>query len=235
MSLFNVPSPNLRQEIYNPARFSASESSFNLQKHMEIEKLEGLNENIKILYLFIHYIYFIIVENSIMKSRYEVLFKTHLTNSKLYLKLQRIANKMSKIKSFILFMKTIFEKAHEKRLSDEPYPLIAVFIKYYDDNYSILKNNIKKDIDILDTIVNEVKEKSYLWLTEVGRSTHPSYTPEIHSLYNSTKDPRYAPPPPSGPPPPSVLRRKSGKRKQRHTRIIRRRRKPGKKSRKINR
>jgi len=232
MSLFNVPNPNLRQQIYNPASFSASESSFNLQKHMEIEKLEGLNENIKILYLFIHYIYFIIVENSIMKSRYEVLFESHLTNSKLYLKLQRIANKMSKIKSFILFMKTIFEKAHEKRLSDEPYPLIAVFIKYYDDNYSILKNSIKKDIDILDTIVNEVKKKSYLWLTEVGRSTHPSYTPEIHSLYNSTEDSRYAPPPPSGPPPPSVLRRKSGKRKQRRTRIIRRRRKPGKKSRK---
>ena len=187
-----------------------------------------------------------------MKSEYELLFKSHQTKSTLYLKLQKIANKMTKIKGFESFMKTIFQEAHVKRLSDEPYPLIPMFIKYYDDNYRLLKSSIKKDIVVLDTIINEAK-KSYLWLTEVGRSTHPSYTPEVHSLYNSTQDSRYAPPPPSGipssyvlpppsgPPPgpspgpssrPSL---NSGKRNRRRTRVTRRRRKPGKKSRKINR
>ena len=199
MASFSVPDSELRHEIYNPANFSASESSFDLENHMKVEKLDGLNENIKILYLFIHYIYFIVMDNPHIKSRYELLFESHQTKSTLYLKLQEIANKMSKMTGVKSFMKTIFQEAHEKRLSDEPYPVIAMFIKYYHDNYHLFKEIT--DISVLDTIINEVKEKSYLWLTKVGRSTHPSYTPEIHSLYNSKQNPRYAPPPPRMPPP----------------------------------
>ena len=239
MSSFSVPNSCLRQEIYTPAIFSASESSFALQKHMEVEKLDELNENIKILYLFIHYIHFIVIDNQIMKSRYELLFESHTTKSILYLKLQEIANKMSKIKGFKLFMKTIFQGAHEKRLSDEPYPIIAMFIKYYHDNYRLFKRI--KDISILNTILNEVKKESYLWLTEEGRSTYPSYTTEVHKLYNDTKEVKYAPPPPSGipasyilppppGPPPSYLRPNTGKRKQPRTRVTKKRRKTGKKS-----
>lgn len=226
MASFSVSNNKLRREIYNPANFSASESSFALQKHMEVEKLDKLNENVKILYLFIHYIHFTVIENPYMKSLYEELFKSHKTKSKLYLQLKRIADKMSKIEPFKLFMKNIFQEANEKRVSDEPYPVIAVFIKYYYEKNMLFKRI--KNIGLLDNIINKVKQESYLWLTEEGRSTYPSYTPEVHGLYNSTQDQRYAPPPPPGPPPPP----KSGKRNRRRTRVTRRRRNVGKKSRK---
>lgn len=226
MASFSVSNNQLRQRIDNPANFSASESSFALQKHMEVEKLDKLNENVKILYLFIHYIHFTVIVNPYMKSLYEELFKTHKTKSTLYLQLKRIADKMIKIEPFKLFMKNIFQEANEKRVSDEPYPVIAVFIKYYHEKNMLFKRI--KNIGLLDNIINKVKQESYLWLTEEGRSTYPSYTPEVHELYNSTQDQRYAPPPPPGPPPPP----KSGKRNRRRTRVTRRRRNVGKKSRK---
>ena len=40
MASFSVPDSELRREIYNPANFSASESSFDVENHMKVEKLD---------------------------------------------------------------------------------------------------------------------------------------------------------------------------------------------------
>tara|TARA_Y100000389_G_C17018059_1_gene297423 strand:+ start:251 stop:469 length:219 start_codon:yes stop_codon:yes gene_type:complete len=64
---------------------------------MTVEKLDKLNKNIKKLHLFIHYIYFTVLDYSQINSLYKKLFKSDKTKPNLYSPLKRIADNMSKI------------------------------------------------------------------------------------------------------------------------------------------
>jgi hypothetical protein len=203
---FYVDDPELRRVILNPADTFAFGEYVKLHNVVNKTDLNKYLKDIRNLYLIISYLHFLVTKNTFFIPKYQALFHKHKTDSKILKKLQGVAESIKQNGKINSDIETLFDQANEERMPNERAPILAKFIKIYQENRDHL--NRVSNITLLDKLINDVKRSGVLYLTKLGRSIPGSF---VH------------PPPPTGSPPedikssfkPLAGKRKTQKQKQR--------------------
>ncbi len=203
---FDLDDSELRHSILNPADSFAFGEYVKLHQVVDKTDLSKHLKDIRNLYLIINYLHFLVIEHTYLMKKYQDVFKKHKTDSNILKKLQSVAERIKKNGKINSDIETLFDQANEERMPTERAPILAKFIKIYQENRDHL--NRVSNIILLDKLINDVKRSGVLYLTELGRSIPGSF---VH------------PPPPSGSPSEDIKRsfkplagkRKTQKRKQR--------------------
>ena len=186
---FDLDDSVLRHSILNPADSFAFGEYVKLHEVVNKRDLDKHIKDIRNLYLIINYLHFIVIGNKALEERYQDLFKQHKTDKKILKTLQSIAERIKKNGKINSHIETLFNEANDERMPSERAPILAKFIKIYQENRHEL--NSVSNIKQLDNLINDVIASGVLYLTEVGRSIPGSFV--------------YAPPP-SGSPPDHIKR-----------------------------
>ena len=181
---FDLDDLELRRSILNPADSFAFGEYVKLHKVVKETDLNKHLKNIRNLYLIIQYLHFLVTDHTVFIQEYKDLFKKHKTDSKILKDLQSVGEQI--ITNFKIYsdIETLFYEANKARIPGERAPILAKFIKIYQENRDQLDS--VRNIELLDNLINNVKASGVLYLTEMGRSIPGSF---VH------------PPPPSGSPP----------------------------------
>ena len=183
---FDVDDLELRRSILNPADSFAFGEYVKLHKVVKETDLNKHLKNIRNLYLIIQYLHFLVTDHTVFIQEYKDLFKKHKTDSKILKDLQSVGEQI--ITNFKIYsdIETLFYEANKARIPGERAPILAKFIKIYQENRDQLDS--VRNIELLDNLINNVKASGVLYLTELGRSIPGSFLYPLPLSGSSTED-----------------------------------------------